>query len=426
MQGRNHVNVYRLILLAIVLNASAALVSLTAHCEEANYDEAKAGPYTLPDPLIAADGTQIKTKEAWVTKRRPEILHLFQTEMFGISPARPKILRIQFDESATDALDGKAVKKVVRVNVTENADGPEMLITLYLPANARKPVPVFVGVHLFDTAAPRPMPGKPLAKQEVEFPKGLTDTLPGDRLPETILERGYGFATINAADIAPDNKDTFDSVAIRAFLKPGKEKRGPNDWGAIGVWAWGLSRALDFFECDPEIDAKRVIAIGHSRMGKTALWAGAQDERFAMIISNNSGCGGAALSKRIFGETVGIINDNFPHWFSETFRKYNQNESALPFDQHELIALIAPRPVYIASSEMDRWADPTGEFLSGVNAAAVYALFGKTGLGTDTMPEANKPIGEMIGYHNRSGKHALTDYDWVQYLNFADMNLKVK
>ncbi len=381
---------------------------------EFNYDETKVPSYTLPDPLKMQDGRQVTSAKLWRSERRPELLALFRSQVYGQRPPRPDGMTFDVVESTPSYLHGKGTRKDVKV-LAPGSDGPVQLLafTLFTPTAAKKPVPAFLGIHLFDTKSDAPNPGSPLNAD-------VGEPLPGDGLLDVILDRGYAIATIDPDDLCPDDKDKYREGALNYLYPDRSGPPGAEEPGAIAVWAWGLSRALDYMETDPDIDAKRVAVIGHSRRGKTALWAGAEDERFAIVISNDSGCGGAALSRRRFGETVARINHVFPHWFCGNFDQYNDHEDQLPVDQHELVALCAPRPVYVASAAEDGWADPKGEFLAAAGAEPVYALFGLKGLGTDSQPPLNKSVGDAIGYHIRTGKHALSDFDWLKYLDFAD------
>lgn len=391
------------------------------------YDEAKVPSYTLPDPLRFENGEPVKTSADW-PKRRAELLGLFEAHVYGKTPVgRPAGMHFEPRKKIDSFLGGKATLEEIRIHFREGDDGPFVDVLLIKPAKpAVGGAPAFVGVNFTGNHGVHPSTeitlstvwmresNEPEKKGQV-IDHRSTEASRGNqasRWPlEMIVDAGCALATFYYGDIDPDFDDGFENGIHSLFGKP-----GPAEWGSIGAWAWGASRVMDYLETDPAIDSKKVAVMGHSRLGKTALWAGAQDERFAMVISNNSGCGGAALSRRRFGERVGRINTSFPHWFADTFHQYNENEAALPVDQHQLIALIAPRLVYVASAVEDEWADPRGEFLSAVHAGPVYELLGKKGLGVKEMPELNAAVGESIRYHIRSGKHDVTDYDWEQYL----------
>ena len=421
-------------LATMVIVATIQFVSMkTVSAQPAgfNYDESKVRPYTLPDPLLLDNGRRVTTSSQWEKQRRPELLETFIAEMYGRSPGKSRSVKAEVTSVDKSALGGKAIRKEVTLTIKGPNGSHQVHLLIYLPPAAKKPVPMFLGLNFDGNHSINPDPGITLAMLWVQTNKGGAFT--AQRAPEssrgksvgrwdveTILSRGYAVATVYAGDIEPDYNNSYKNGVHALYFKDDQSSPEPDEWGTVAAWAWGLSRVMDYFAKDKDIDAKKVIVTGHSRMGKAALWAGATDQRFAIVISNNSGEGGAALARRWFGETTARINTSFPHWFSGNFKKYNDRENDLPFDQHELIALIAPRPVYIASAQEDQWADPKGEFLSGFHAAPVYKLYGKKGLGVTEQPPINQAVGDFIGYHIRTGKHDVTDFDWAQYLDFAD------
>lgn len=398
-----------------------------------NYDESKVPIFELPDALTTFDGEQIKTAKEWTETRRPELYNFFETQVYGKIPGELEIAGTKILESSDSALNGKATRKQVQLAFNNNGKSLSFVILLYLPKNVER-APIYLGYNFFGnhTVCSDTNIIVPTAWTRISESLGIPTHAPSesargvrsDRWPiEKLIDAGYGLATIYYGEVAPD-RDDFNEGVQPLLYKKGQILPKPDEWGKIAAWAWGYSRAMDYLEKDVDIDASRIIVFGHSRLGKAALWAGATDDRFAGVISNDSGCGGAALSKRKYGETIGKINASFPAWFCENFKNFNEKEEALPIDQHELLAMVAPRPLYVASAEDDQWADPKGEFLSAYYASPVYAFFGKDGIESNEMPKTNAPIGSTVSYHIRTGKHDVTDYDWEQYIKWADKWVK--
>ena len=417
-----------------VLLSSAPTGALGQEPLGTNYDESLVGTFDLPDPLVCRDGTPVTTAEQWKQKRRGELLTLFQKEMYGVMPSADcahldsKLLHEK------TVLGGKAIQRQVALYLNAPEENPKLNLLIYLPTKEEGALAAILAPNFM---------GNPTVSEDTDIivPEvpDATRTKIGEPVQrgskksrwsiEKIIDRGYALITVYYEEIDPDYDDERQNGVHPLFLAwENKHKIPLESRGAtITAWAWGLSRALDYLETVPEIDAAKVAVMGHSRLGKTALWAAACDERFAASISNDSGCGGAALTRRNYGETIATMNEMIWWWFCPKYATYVADPNLLPFDQHELIALIAPRPVYVASAVEDRWADPKGEFLSALGADPVYRLLGTDGIaGVTEQPPVDTPAGGTIHYHVRSGNHDVTDYDWEQYLNFLDKYVRGK
>lgn len=372
------------------------------------YDEDRVPAFTLPEVLVSRGGDRVDSVEEWREQRRPEILALFREHVYGTAPiGRPPEMTwtVGAPETVVEG-DTSARTKTVTLLFAGRDDGPRMDVRVMLPPSATPPVPVFLMVGT----------GYPPRTQDKR------SLLPG--AATVLLTRGYGLVTCDVTAVEPDRRDGY-AEGIRAFYAGSAEARpAPDAWGAIAAWAWAASRALDYLESDPEVDATRVAIVGFSRFGKAAVWAGAQDERFAVVCSGLSGTAGATLVRRGYGETVANITTYAPHWFARNFLDYAGRVNELPVDWHMLLACVAPRPLYLATAAEDYWNDPHGQYLTAVAAEPVYRLFGLRGIGLQEPPPLGVSVGDRVGYHRRPEGHALTPFDLTQFAEFADRYLK--
>jgi hypothetical protein len=393
-----------------------------------NYDETKVGTYTLPDPLVLANGARVKDAATWTRVRRPEILRMIESTQFGRAPGKPTTVVADPFDTGTPALGGKAIRRQTTLYFNEERTGPKIELLSYVPADAKGPVPLLLQISFSPNANviddPGIKPGEMWGRDHKRVPApaaspfGRVDILP-------FLASGIGFATLYYGDIEPDFLGGIPNGIRGRYLKPGQTQFEPDEWGAIAAWAWGLSRVMDYLETDASVDAKRVALLGSSRLGKTVLWAGANDQRFAMVLASVSGEGGAALSRRNYGETIRHITDStrYAYQFARNYQTYGDRVNQLPFDGHMLVSLIAPRPLLLQTGDTDYWSDPKGEYLSAVAASPVWRLLGTEGLATDHYPAAGEPVLSTLGYYMHVGRHGILPPDWPVFLTFMRKHL---
>jgi len=435
MSTKHYQSFFLLILVFVLMSAVAKTQIQDSPDDERegikiNYTEANVPHYTLPDPLTSLNGEEIADTKTWNEQRRAEIMRLFEKNQFGRALGNPKDVSFVVFDKLTPVFEGKALRKQVTMRF---GDGPMADLLIYLPAKTEEPSPLLLNISFLANCQTVNDPGVKEGKiwngEKQRVPAGNESPFPKIDVMQ-FIERGYGFATVYYGDIDPDFKEGLPYGIRSQYLNPGQSIPAPDEWGTIAAWAWGLSRAMDYFETDPGIDARRVAITGVSRLGKTALWTAASDTRFAMAIPSCSGQGGAALSRRNYGETIKLIAlpQRYGYQFCGNYAKWGDNPNSAPMDAHMLIALMAPRPVLLQTGDTDKWSDPLGEFKAAVAAEPVYELFGKKGLGTGQIPASGNPILHDIGYYMHHGGHGMNAIDgtsdWNVYLDFMDLHLK--
>lgn len=395
-----------------------------------NYTEARVGHYTVPDPLILANGERVSDVRTWRERRRPELLALLETQQFGRAPGRPPDLHFDVFDSGTSAFGGRALRKQVTIYFTRSRSEHFVDVLIYLPANAEGPVPLMLQAawnpnHLVvdDEGVKVGRRWNAQAQRREPATEGGRFLIPLNVMQ--FVERGYGVATFHYNDIEPDALDSVSGSIRAAYLEPGASTPATDEWGAISAWAWGIRRIVDYFETDADIDSGRIAITGISRLGKTVLWAGAQDERIALVIASVSGEGGAALSRREYGETVAhlVAPTRFPYWFAGNYADWAGRMKEAPFDSHFILSLIAPRPLLLQTGSTDRWSDPYGEFLAAKAATPVYELLGVRGIEAGSQPPVGEPMMNTLGFLMHDGGHGVVDSDWEVFLDFMDQHL---
>ncbi len=395
-----------------------------------NYIEANVGTFTLPDPLTLNNGQKVTDPATFLQKRRPELLALFEENQYGKVPPKPADLSFDTFEKGVPAFDGKAIRKQTTIHLTKDKDAHNIQLLEYLPAKATGPVPLLLCINF--TANNLTVPNDPGVKvgqiwdAKTKQYKPATTGFPfGGEPVADLLDAGFGVAMFNYADVEPDALDSTIGGIRHVYLKPGETEPAPDEWGAISAWAWGMSRAIDYFETDPQVDAKKIAIYGVSRLGKTVTWEGAREPRVALVIASCGGEGGAALSRRNYGETIAhlVAPSRYPYQFAANYAKWAKDPNTSPVDGHMLLACIAPRPILLQTGTTDGWSDPKGEFESAVAAGPVYKLLGKDPLDTTTFPDANQPILHDLGYFMHAGGHGTMPTDWPIFIQFMKQHL---
>jgi hypothetical protein len=429
---------YLFVLPALVLFLPSAVYAQIADSPDdsvanipVNYTEAKVRQYTLPELLTLSNGEKVTDAETWFSKRRPEVLKLVEENIYGRAPGRPKDMSFDVHDKRTPSFDGKALRKQVTIYFTKDKSDNYLDLLIYLPVNTDGPVPLLLHLGWFPNNLVVNDEGVKIGRFWDRRTKQRRPADSGRRFSfgfnvMQLVEHGYGIAIFNYSDVDPDSLDSIAHGVRALYLKDGQTEPAPDEWGSISAWAWGISRIVDYFETDPQIDEKHIAIYGASRLGKTVLWAGARDQRIACVLAAVSGAGGGALARRNYGETIAhlVAPTRYPYQFARNYQKWADNVDEFPVDSHMVIALLAPRAILLQTGNTDKWSDPYGEFLAAKAATPVFELVGEKGIEVEKLPEPGVPLMNTLGYFMHDGGHGTLPSDWDVFLKFMQIHLK--